>query len=116
MPEVALSDEVVLAYDDIGDPRDPAVVLLHGVSVSRRYFHRQLQPLSARHRVLAVDLRGHGDSRKCESGHTVPQYAQDLKGFMAALGIEHPILLGWSMGAFVAWDYIGSLGHDSSRG
>jgi pimeloyl-ACP methyl ester carboxylesterase len=110
MPEVTLSDEVALAYDDVGDPQNAAIVLLHGVSMSRRYFHRQLGPLSARHRVLAVDLRGHGDSRKCESGHTIPQYARDIKGFMEALGIKYPVLLGWSMGAFVAWDYIRQFG------
>ena len=110
MPEVTVSHDVALAYDDLGDSGNPAIVLLHGVSMSRRYFHRQLEPLSARHRVLAVDLRGHGDSHKSESGHTIPQYARDLQGFLQVLGLEQPILLGWSMGAFVAWDYIGQFG------
>jgi non-heme chloroperoxidase len=116
MPEVTLSDEVALAYDEVGDPQNPAIVLLHGVAMSRRYFHRQLEPLSARHRVLAVDFRGHGDSQKSESGHTVPQYARDIKCFMDALRIEHPVLLGWSMGAFVAWDYIGQFGREQLGG
>ena len=110
MPEVTLSNDVVLAYDDAGDPNGPPLVLLHGVSMSRRYFHRQLEPLSASHRVLAVDLRGHGDSGKTESGHTIPQYARDLSLFMDAMGIEQPVMLGWSMGAFVAWDYIRQFG------
>lgn len=116
MPEVTLSDDVVLTYDDRGDPQSPAIVLLHGVSMSRRYFHRQLEPLSERHRVLAVDLRGHGDSRKTEGGHTIPQYARDIRAFMEALGIEHPVLLGWSMGAFVAWDYIRQFGTSQLAG
>jgi pimeloyl-ACP methyl ester carboxylesterase len=110
MPEVTLSNDVVLAYDETGDPGSPPLVLLHGVSMSRRYFHRQLEPLSAQHRVLAVDLRGHGDSGKAESGHTIPQYARDVSLFMDALGIERPVVLGWSMGAFVAWDYISQFG------
>jgi non-heme chloroperoxidase len=110
MPEVRLSDEVVLAYDATGDPQNPAIVLLHGVSMSRRYFHRQLKPLSARHHVLAVDFRGHGDSRNAKSGHTVPQYARDINDFIEALPIEHPVLLGWSMGALVAWDYVAQFG------
>ncbi len=106
MPELKLSDDAVLAYDDVGDPHSPALVLIHGVSMSRRYFDRQIEPLSERHRVVAVDLRGHGDSSDAPSGHTIPQYARDLRQLIESLGIERPILLGWSMGAFVAWEYI----------
>jgi pimeloyl-ACP methyl ester carboxylesterase len=116
LAEIALANEITLAYDDLGDPRRPALVLLHGVSMSRRYFHRQLEPLSADHRVLAVDLRGHGESEKVPSGHTVPQYARDLKLFIEALALDGPVLLGWSMGAFVAFDYIRQFGTSDLRG
>jgi non-heme chloroperoxidase len=79
MTEVALSNGITLAYDDQGSGDGQSIVLIHGISMSRRYFHRQLEPLSTRHRVIAVDLRGHGDSEKVESGHTVPQYARDVR-------------------------------------
>jgi pimeloyl-ACP methyl ester carboxylesterase len=110
MPEITLANGVTLAYDDRGDRAEPPIVLLHGVSMSRRYFHKQLAGLSPQHRVLALDLRGHGDSEKTDAGHTVPQYARDLKLFIEALGLEQPVLLGWSMGAFVAWDFIRQFG------
>lgn len=110
MSDITLSNGVTLAYDDRGDPAHPAVVLIHGVSMSRRYFHKQFVPLSAQHRVIAVDLRGHGDSEKTEAGHTVPQYARDLRLFIEALGLARPVLLGWSMGGFVAWDFIRQFG------
>jgi non-heme chloroperoxidase len=115
LAEIRLSDGVTLAYDDAGDHGGPPVVLIHGVSMSRRYFHRQLEPLSANHRVVAVDLRAHGGSEKVESGHTIPQYARDVKQFIEALGLQRPVLLGWSMGAFVAWDYIRQFGTGDIR-
>jgi non-heme chloroperoxidase len=110
MPEVTIADDVTLAYDERGDADSPPLVLIHGVSMSRRYFHRQLEPLSERHRVIAVDLRGHGDSSNTEAGHTIPHYARDLDRFMDALKLERPVLLGWSMGAFVIHDYIKQFG------
>ena len=54
--------------------------------------------------MIALDLRGHGDSDDVESGHTIPQYARDLRLLLEELELERPFLLGWSMGAFVAWD------------
>jgi non-heme chloroperoxidase len=106
MPEVTVAEDVTLAYEESGDPDQQALLLLHGISMSRRYFHRQLESLGERARVIALDLRGHGGSSKVESGHTIPQYARDVERFIAALSLEQPVLLGWSMGAFVAWDYL----------
>lgn len=116
MADIELHNGITLAYDEAGSRQDPAVVLIHGVSMSRRYFHRQLRPLAARNRVIAVDLRGHGDSEKVPSGHTIPQYARDLDAFMRALEVEQPVLLGWSMGAFVIFDYVRQFGTGSIRG
>lgn len=110
MPEVTIADDVTLAYDERGDREAQPLVLIHGVSMSRRYFHRQLEPLSERYRVIAVDLRGHGDSSNAPAGHTIPHYARDLERFLAALELERPVLLGWSMGAFVLHDYIKQFG------
>ena len=51
---------VRLAYDDFGSGRP--LVLVHGVSMSRRFFERNLDALAERFRVVNVDLRGHGES------------------------------------------------------
>jgi non-heme chloroperoxidase len=110
MPEVVLSNGLTLEYDDRGDGGDRPLIMIHGVSMSRRYFHKQLKPLSHDHRVLAIDLRAHGGSEKVQAGHTVPQYARDLKLFIEALELDQPVLLGWSMGSFVAWDYVRQFG------
>lgn len=116
MSEVALANGVTLAYDDMGALSRRPLILIHGVSMGRRYFHKQLPGLSVSHRVIAVDLRGHGGSEKPDTGHTIPQYARDLKLFIEALELDHPVLLGWSMGGFVIWDYIKQFGTASIAG
>ena len=116
MAEVTLANGVTLAYDDVGAQNRRALVLIHGISMSRRYFHKQLAPLGERNRVIAVDLRGHGDSEKTQAGHTVPQYARDLNQFIEALELDRPVLLGWSMGVFVVLDYIRQFGTAGIRG
>lgn len=110
MPDIALNSGATLVYDDRGPRSARPILLIHGVSMSRRYFHKQLKPLAVNHRVIAVDLRGHGDSPDMEAGNTVPQYARDVKMMIDALELDRPVVLGWSMGAFVVWDFIRQFG------
>ncbi len=77
---------VELYYEDVGS--GDAVVLVHGVWMSSRCFAPQLEGLADRHRVLALDLRGHGRSEHATSGHTVAQYARDLRAFLEALELR----------------------------
>jgi non-heme chloroperoxidase len=74
--------------------------------MSGRFFSRQLSELSRRHRVIALDLRAHGRSEEVHVGHTLPAYARDLHAAIAGLGLSDVVLVGWSMGAFVVWDYL----------
>ena len=97
-----LPDGASLAYDDAGSGRP--LVLIHGVSMSRRFFERNVPALAEHHRVINVDLRGHGESPASEGGHTVAQYARDIHHMLGALGLDGAVLVGWSMGTMVAWD------------
>jgi non-heme chloroperoxidase len=103
-----LPDGARLAYDDTGKGRP--VVLLHGVCMSRRFFERNAGPLAERFRVISVDLRGHGESPASEGGHTVAQYAQDVKHLLDTLELDGAVLVGWSMGTFVIWDLLRQFG------
>lgn len=111
---ILLPDGAEMAYDDRGDGRP--VVLIHGVSMSRRFFDRNTGPLSERFRVIDVDLRGHGDSPLSEGGHTVAQYARDIHHMIAELGLEGAVLVGWSMGSMVVWDLIRQFGTEGLGG
>ena len=93
-----------LNYEDQGTGQ--TIVLLHGWSMSGRFFQRQIAPLASKYRVIAPDFRGHGESQNVLSGHTVEQYAADVHALAATLGIERPVLLGWSMGVMVAYEYL----------
>ena len=103
-----LPDGARLAYDDDGKGRP--VVLIHGVCMSRRFFERNAAALAQRFRVISVDLRGHGESPASEGGHTVAQYAQDVKHLIDTLELQDVVLVGWSMGTFVVWDLVRQFG------
>jgi pimeloyl-ACP methyl ester carboxylesterase len=62
-------------------------------------------------RVITPDLRAHGDSADVSWGHRISRYAKDMKELIEHLGLEDVVLLGWSMGASIAWSYIDLFGN-----
>ena len=80
--------------------------------MTRRYFDRNFDALADRFRVVRVDLRSHGDSPASEGSNTVAQYARDLKHLVDTLGLDRPVLAGWSMGTLTIWDAIRQFGSD----
>jgi non-heme chloroperoxidase len=92
------------------------LVFLHGVMCSGRFFDAQVERLAGAFRVIAPDMRGHGDSEKTLAGHTVPIYARDLGALLESLGAERPVLIGWSMGAMVAYEYLRAFGSGGVAG
>ncbi len=110
MPTLTTPDGAVLDYIDAGTGR--AIVLLHGVCMSREYFRHNISPLAANHRVIALDFRGHGASPDCTHGHTVAQYARDVRFLLEQLDLSDVVLAGWSMGSIVIWQYIAQFGTD----
>ena len=93
----AKSDGVSLRGDDDGE--GTPVVLLHGLTATRRYVvmgSRSLQ--RGGHRVVAYDARGHGTSSPAD-GYTYAALASDLRAVLDDRGIERAVLAGASMGA-----------------
>jgi non-heme chloroperoxidase len=114
MSEHRLASGVTLHFDDIGS--GPPVVLLHGMLMSGQFFRRQVHALSSRYRLVIPDMRGHGRSEKVLHGHTVANYARDLKALLEHLNVERPVLVGWSMGAMVAYEYLKLVGQEAVAG
>ena len=94
------SDGTRIAYRDEG--RGVPLVLLHGLMAHGGFFRAQAA-LAAEFRVIAIDLRGHGESRADGAEPTVEQLAGDVSELAEALDLEGAIGVGWSMGATVLW-------------
>jgi pimeloyl-ACP methyl ester carboxylesterase len=100
--DVRLATGVRLRYAEQGDRHGAAVILLHGYSDSWFSWSRVLPLIPARYRVIAPDLRGHGDSEQPTGGYAMRDLASDVLALMDTLGIERASLVGHSMGSFVA--------------
>jgi len=93
--------EVGLAIGHAGGGSDP-LVCLHGITAQHRAFNATARHLGSSRGLVGVDLRGRGDSDKPESGYGLATHASDVVRVLDHLGLEDAVLLGHSMGAFVA--------------
>ena len=82
--------------------RGAPVVALHGLTASHLNFIGIAERLAGRCPLLALDLRGRGDSDKPEGPFGFAQHARDVAAAMRAMGMGPSIVVGHSMGAFVA--------------
>ena len=97
-----LSNGVTLHFAAQGPKTGPAVVLLHGFTDSWFSFSRVLPQLPADMRVIAPDMRGHGDSERPPLGYRLADLAGDVLRLMDAQQIPQAVLVGHCMGSFVA--------------
>lgn len=92
-----------IAVADTGDDR-PTVLLIHGNSACKEAFTRQFSALKDKYRLIAFDLPGHGvsDNADPEMTYNVPAYAEIAEAVLAELGVDRPVVFGWSLGGYVA--------------
>ncbi len=85
----------------------PAIVLLHGFTGSNRNWRAILPAFTARYRVIAVEMPGHGlsDSPSNPDRYALPQLAQDLDSLLAELEISRAAVLGYSLGGRIALNF-----------
>jgi 3-oxoadipate enol-lactonase len=94
-----------IAFEVAGDAAagDPWVTCLHSVGLSTREGWRaQIPALARRYSVLSLDFRGFGQSTKGEAEICVATFAADLAVLMDHLGVDRTVLMGVSLGGFVA--------------
>lgn len=80
----------------------PDLLCLHGLASNARWWDPVGARLAPTHRVVAVDLRGHGRSDRPETGYDFPEVVGDLVALWSELGLRRPVLVGHSWGASVA--------------
>jgi esterase len=95
-------------YLEWGDPAKPPLILLHGIGRHAHTFDHIAPHFARDHRVLAIDMRGHGDSAWEPSGaYMVEDYVKDLDALVSQLHLQRVTLLGNSTGGRVAQVYAG---------
>ncbi|MFG3053316.1 alpha/beta fold hydrolase [Kitasatospora sp. NPDC048239] len=85
-------------------PRDaPALLLIHGSASSTRSWEPLVPLLTGSHRVIRIDLLGHGRSGKpVDRGYAIPDQARRAGAVLDRLGVEHAVVLGHSSGGVAA--------------
>lgn len=117
---VRSSDGTSIALEEAGDPRSPPVVLIHGIAQSREVWRSALQgPLAGRLRLVAFELRGHGESAAPAQGEDYAagdRLGSDLRAVIEALALERPIVVASSYGGVVVGEYLRRFGAEGLGG
>ena len=102
MPTIP-ANHINLYYEEHGDGQP--LVFIHGLGSSTRDWEFQVPEFSKSYRVIAFDLRGHGQSDKPAGPYHLPMLAADLAGLLQALRIPSAHLVGISLGGGVAFQF-----------
>ncbi len=95
MPYAQVGD-VRLFYTDEGS--GPPMVLVHGWTCDGSDWSWQIPAFREQHRVITVDLRGHGRSEVTEGGYSPEQFAEDVAGLLQEMGTGPVVAMGHSLG------------------
>lgn len=93
-------DGTPISYEIYGTG-EPTLVFVHGWSCDARYWRAQLPYFSEKHRVVMIDLAGHGHSGSARSQYTMKAFGEDVQTVTEATGSRRIILIGHSMGGSV---------------
>jgi 3-oxoadipate enol-lactonase len=93
-------DNTSLAYSVTGSGRP--LLLISGVGYGAWFWNKLIPALSGRFQVITLDNRGAGESGKPDGPYTVPMLAADTAGLLDHLNIKNAIVLGHSLGGFIA--------------
>jgi len=105
------SDGVRLHYIEAGS--GDVLIMIPGWSQTAAQFKHQIAGLSDRYRVIAIDMRGHGDSDKPNHGYRIHRLSADVHEFLIANNLKNVTLSGHSLGCSVIRGYWELFGRDS---
>jgi pimeloyl-ACP methyl ester carboxylesterase len=108
MPHIETPEGIRIRYDERGPAEGRPLVLAHGFGVSLEMWMPQMAALSAEHRLITWDARGHGGSSAPDDieSYSMPALASDLRALLEALdATEGAIIGGMSFGGQIALQY-----------
>jgi pimeloyl-ACP methyl ester carboxylesterase len=102
-------DNVALAHLEAGPdvPAAPPLVFIHGWMGDHRALLPQITHFARTRRVVAINLRGHGDSDAPQQDYTIDGFADDIAWQCNQLGLNRPLIVGHSLGGMIALELAG---------
>lgn len=104
------SGGVPLVVAEAGPKGAPSILLIHGFGQSSWAWRTLMRSeLASRYRLVAFDLRGHGESGKPwdpAAYRDAKPWGDDVAAVIRATGLTRPVVVGWSFGGYVAMDYV----------
>ncbi|MEU7054491.1 SDR family oxidoreductase [Streptomyces sp. NPDC046197] len=101
---------VELCVAELGDPRQPTVVLVHGYPDSKEVWSEVAERLAGRFHVVLYDVRGHGRStapRPLRGGFTLEKLTDDFLAVVDAVSPDRPVhLVGHDWGSVQSWEFV----------
>jgi pimeloyl-ACP methyl ester carboxylesterase len=86
----------------VWEGKEKQILCIHGITANSRFWDCLASALAPHHRVIAVDLRGRGLSDKPPTGYSIEHHCKDILALMNDQGLERPVLMGHSLGAFIS--------------
>ena len=109
--QLQIDGNTIAVYESDGS--GPEILFIHGNSAEAQTFKHQLSgDFGAKHRVVAFDLPGHGDSSPAanpEDVYCLPGYAQIVAELVDRLDLSDPVVVGWSLGGHIALEAVDQL-------
>src|SRR5688572_6835454 len=91
-----------VSYNDQGPDDAPVIIFIHGFPLNKSMWDMQVETLKENYRVIAYDIRGHGNSDPGIDNFFIELFVNDLLRLLEKLGIEKSILCGLSLGGYIA--------------
>jgi len=99
-------NDLIVSYIDEGFTNSPTIIFIHGFPLNKLMWEKQIKQFKENYRVIAYDIRGHGNTDVGNDNFSIDFFVYDLIGLMDALRIEKAILCGFSMGGYIALNAI----------
>ena len=114
---VEVAEGVSVRVIEAGKPgAQPTLVFIPGWSTGADIWRQQIDCFVPTHRVIAFDPRSQGESTKTTNGNTPEMRARDLHALLERLGVQRPLLIGWSQGVQDVAAYIERYGSKDLAG
>lgn len=95
-------NNITISYRDEGPDDAPVIIFIHGFPFNKSMWCAQAEALKENYRVIAYDVRGHGNSDAGNEDFSIDLFTNDLISFMDKLELNKVILCGLSMGGYIA--------------